>query len=211
MKVKINVPRKDLRREVFRAGGPGGQEDGIVDLEGEEWRDVPGYEGHYEISSHARVASLKHGKRRLLKAQQDKHGYWHVVLSVNNKLKTWKTCYLVSAAFLGPKPAGLCVRHLDDDKNNNHVGNLAYGTVGENMADCIRNGHLRPPKGSTNGMSRLSEDQVRQIVSRVGAGEDWREIYGDYGISRRQMRDIAAGVAWKHIPRPKGDDPAEAN
>jgi hypothetical protein len=49
--------------------------------------------------------------------------------------------HLVAAAFLGPRPEGQIVRHLDDDKTRNDVGNLAYGTYTDNQYDCVGNGH----------------------------------------------------------------------
>lgn len=49
---------------------------------------------------------------------------------------------LVLEAFVGPCPEGMTVgRHLDDDPNNNHISNLAWGTVSDNSKDKVRNGH----------------------------------------------------------------------
>ncbi len=42
-------------------------------------------------------------------------------------------------------PADVLVRHLDDDKTNNHPDNLAIGTHLDNMADAVRNGSYRTP------------------------------------------------------------------
>ena len=47
---------------------------------------------------------------------------------------------MVARAFIGPRPEGQGVRHLDDNKRNNALTNLVYGTGVENQADSIRNG-----------------------------------------------------------------------
>lgn len=47
---------------------------------------------------------------------------------------------LVAAAFLGPRPEGMQVRHADGDRTNNTLGNLCYGTPKDNMQDAISHG-----------------------------------------------------------------------
>jgi hypothetical protein len=49
----------------------------------------------------------------------------------------------VANAWLGEKPRGLQVRHLDGDASNNRPENLAYGTPKENMDDAVRHGTRR--------------------------------------------------------------------
>jgi hypothetical protein len=47
---------------------------------------------------------------------------------------------LVAAAFLGPRPEGMQVRHGDGSKDNNHLSNLCYGTASDNVRDSIAHG-----------------------------------------------------------------------
>lgn len=47
---------------------------------------------------------------------------------------------LVAAAFIGPRPPGKIVRHLDGNRKNPRWGNLAYGTYAENTQDAIAHG-----------------------------------------------------------------------
>jgi len=46
----------------------------------------------------------------------------------------------MALTFIGPRPPGAEVRHLDDDKTHNNAENIAYGTRMENTADAIANG-----------------------------------------------------------------------
>lgn len=107
----------------------------------EHWARVPGYPS-YEVSDLGRVRSwLTHRGQpgpRFLSAGADNKGYLTVRLSGEDGMRTHKVHVLVAAAFLGSRPEGAEVRHLDGDNQNNRLGNLMYGTPAENMADRVR-------------------------------------------------------------------------
>lgn len=110
-----------------------------------EWRPVVGHEGLYEVSSTGQVRSVpRRGTRgKILKPQVRKQrDAGHLLLKVyrNGVQKTVTVHQLVAAAFLGPCPDGMQVRHLDGDPSNNAVSNLAYGTSSENRLDSVRHG-----------------------------------------------------------------------
>jgi hypothetical protein len=94
----------------------------------EEWRPVPGYEGHYEISSHGRVMSLKRGQQRLIRFTPDKDGYPKFRLYKDGQERRGTVHILVALVFHGPRPDGLQVRHLDGDRTNARADNLAHGS-----------------------------------------------------------------------------------
>lgn len=107
----------------------------------EIWRPVPGYEGHYEVSDIGRVRSLKTTPPRIKRADAaTRNGYPVVTLWIANKGVTKYVHALVALAFIGPKPEGQEVRHLDDVKTNCLLTNITYGTRTENMLDRVRNG-----------------------------------------------------------------------
>lgn len=104
----------------------------------EEWRDIPGYEGRYRVSSTGRVFSLpRQGTTGgVLRTSANKRGYASASFcNVRREVHS-----LVALAFLGPRPPGYQVRHLDGNPLNNHVENLAYGTRSENQRDKVRHG-----------------------------------------------------------------------
>lgn len=116
----------------------------------EVWRPVVGYEDSYEVSDHGRVRSIarsittsdgtvKRLQGKILKAAMNRR-HRHVALCDGDGGKSYRVHRLVLAAFVGPLPDGLEVRHLDDDPNNNHRTNLVYGTRSENMRDRVVNG-----------------------------------------------------------------------
>lgn len=120
----------------------------LPDKPGEEWRPVVGYEGIYEVSDAGRVRSVPRvdaaGRVRApkIKAQSLSNGYRFVLLFKNRKQRAARVHVLVAAAFLGPRPPGLVVNHIDHDKTNNQVGNLEYVTQRENIQAAVRAGRF---------------------------------------------------------------------
>jgi hypothetical protein len=114
-----------------------------VDLPGEEWRPVVGWEGDYEVSSFGRVWSCPVGTPRtgrILRPAINPGGYPSVRLSRRGVHKTQPVHILVAAAFHGPRPEKAQIRHLDGQPTNNCVDNLRYGTASENVQDSLRHG-----------------------------------------------------------------------
>ena len=108
----------------------------------EQWRDIPNYEGYYQVSDHGRVKSFHDADRegRVLRNSFHTDGYPQVSLTRNGNRSTRKVHSLIMEAFKGPRPEGMEIRHLDDNPENNHISNLRYGTSSENRLDSVRNG-----------------------------------------------------------------------
>ena len=122
-------------------------------METEIWKDIEGYEGHYQVSDKGRIKSVKFGKEIFLKPGQCR-GYLHVGLSKNNKMKTCYIHRLVAQAFL-PNPQNLPqINHKNEDKTDNKVKNLEwcyvkynsnYGTRNQRISKKMTNGKLSKP------------------------------------------------------------------
>ena len=111
--------------------------------EAEQWLPVVGYEGLYEVSSLGRIYSnrRKGADGRFLRPESGSvYDYKYVNLCKGGVVSHVSVHTLVSQAFIGPRPDGLEVRHLDGRPANNVVSNLAYGTHSENQYDRVRHG-----------------------------------------------------------------------
>jgi len=129
----------------------------------EEWKDIEGYEGFYQVSNLGRVKSLARvvmrsdGKPNPVNEKILKYGiikgYCAVVLCKDRKKKMYKVHRLVAIAFLS-NPHNLPeVNHKDENKKNNCVDNLEwctslyninYGSHNERVTNTIvKNGSLR--------------------------------------------------------------------
>lgn len=130
--------------KVWKAhGDPLGPPPENREMPGERWLPVVGWEGLYEVSSTGRVWSVR--KRRLLTITIGYWGYPEVALcrdrnSPGGQQLNIPVHRIEAAAFIGSRPDGMGVRHLDGDQTNNALENLRYGTQQENMHDAIRHG-----------------------------------------------------------------------
>lgn len=127
----------------------------------EYWKDICGYEGIYEISNYGNIISLereedcfRRGKlHRRIRFQKDcrpalSKGYYTVSLSKNGIKKTHQIHSLVAENFIGKRPEGMVIDHIDNNPLNNYYKNLEYVTVREN---CQRgkNCYLKKDKSSS--------------------------------------------------------------
>lgn len=112
------------------------------ELANEEWRDIEGYEGLYQVSNMGRVRGLpiitKFGVRykkhpyRILSPLVSKRGYYVVGLSKNGKTKTHTLHRLIAKAFIPNPENKLYIDHIDTNRLNNDLSNLHWVTSKEN-------------------------------------------------------------------------------
>ena len=141
----------------------------------EVWRDIPGYEGLYQVSDLGRVRSLdrisvssnnrvRELKGFVLKQTLNIHGRPYVTLSKDGKPRKYTTHRLVMLSFIGLRPEGYQILHADGDCLNNKLSNLSYDTQSENMIDMYR-------YGGKNGRGKLSIEQVLEIRKLFKTGK----------------------------------------
>lgn len=133
-----------------------------------------------------------------MKAQTpNARGYLVVNLWRANKGRVLYVHDLVAAAFIGPKPIGLTVNHIDGDKTNNLPSNLEYITKSENSKHSARLG--LNPRGERNGSAKLSADQVREIRRRAEAGERGVDLSAEFGVGQVAISQIRHRQRWAHL------------
>ena len=102
----------------------------------EIFKDIPNYEGMYQVSNLGRVKSLKFNKEKILKLGLGGCGYL-IVAFCKGKQKTINVHQLVAIAFLNHKPNGnngLIVDHKDNNPLNNRLENLQLISHRENLS-----------------------------------------------------------------------------
>lgn len=97
----------------------------------EEWKDIEGYEGLYQVSNLGRVKRVTTG--RILKPSKHTKGYYRVELYKNGSQSKKLIHRLVAQVFI-PNPDNKSqVNHIDENKTNNLVSNLEWMTAKENL------------------------------------------------------------------------------
>jgi HNH endonuclease len=171
----------------------------------DEIRDCPGCPG-YEISIVGDVYSRwrRYGRRKHI-IDQSRHrlrtwngrGYTYVSFGADGRRRTANVGVLVLEAFRSPRPPGLQCRHLDGDRANNRLENLAWGTPKENAADKRRHG--TELKGNRKPNARLHETDVAEVHTLNCEGVSRSEIARAFGVSRQMISHILAGKKWRHV------------
>lgn len=172
----------------------------------EVWKDINGYNGHYQISNHGNVRSFKnsrHGiseKSKLLSTPKLKNGYNCVGLSNNGKVTTKYIHHLVADAFIPNPKCKPQINHIDGNKENNNVSNLEWVTVSENCIHANKNGLINKAKGEGHPHSKIRAVdvlQIRSIYSQKFFTQ--KEISEAYGIGITQVSYIVNNKKWKHL------------
>lgn len=155
------------------------------------WRDIDGYPG-YQVSGDGCVRSFinnRYGpgaeKPHALKPNKNQHGYDTVQLGRGNRKLVHR---LVAGAFC-PNPNNLpLVRHLDDDPNNNHFSNLAWGTQTDNMQDCVKHGRL-----VGNIWPAIESNKKRVLAINIHTGE--RMEFESQNEAARKLNLLSASIS----------------
>ena len=176
-------------------------------MENEIWKDIPGYEGYYQVSNYGNVRSLERPytifsktivftKRRILKKRIVK-GYYGVELNVDGAAKGISVLRLVALAFIPNINNWPCVNHKDENPLNNRIENLEWCTIDYNLKYGTR-------------QERISKNRKRKILQYSSEGEYIAEYDGAIdaenatGIQRQNIskvilgkRRTAGGFIWK--------------
>lgn len=153
----------------------------------ERWRPVLGLEGRYLISDQGSVMSCKTGRR--LRLCPCGRGYLRVSLQGEGRAQDRWLHRMLLESFVRPPESGEVARHLNDDKLDNRLENLAWGTWDDNMADALKNGKIGvvlKRKGS------LTSDQLEEVIA---SEESCRVLARRYGVSTMMIQRARARAA----------------
>lgn len=140
-----------------------------------------------------------YGARGRLRAKPDADGYMRVRLTVDGKRTPYFVHRVVLLAFIGDPPTPRHqARHLNGDRTDNHLANLAWGTPRENSADRARHGTTA--RGERNGYAKLTDDNVAAARVLRAAGWSQQRIANLLGVTQSAISRIEHGQTWRHVP-----------
>lgn len=165
----------------------------------EQWRDIPNFEGYYQVSnlgnfrSMDRIVPRSNGqmirlKGKPLKPNYDRDGYVIYGLKKHNQRTAIKAHRVVMEVFVGQ--SSLTVDHKNSDKKDNRLENLSYMTIGDNTRKAFVIGEHK---------GKLSVDKVKEIRRDIAKGLKPSIIMKKHGIKRSNFGYIKNNIIWKDV------------
>lgn len=116
----------------------------------------------YKIYSDGRVYSIK--LKKFICGHKNKRGYFSFSLyDISGNRKHKGLHQLLAMAFI-PNPNNYeIVRHLDDNKDNNCLTNLKWGTTQENIQDAVRNNVFKIPDNSKKWLVKTPNGSIIKV------------------------------------------------
>lgn len=143
------------------------------------WKDIVGYENHYQVNELGQIRTLKNSSIRkagtILKPQTSKkNGYVYQMLYNEGKQKLLRLHRVVATAFL-PNPDNLPqVNHKNGDKTDNRVENLEWCTQEENMLHAFRTGLEKPSDKQKRAIAETNKAKRKAVIFK---SEKYSQIF----------------------------------
>ncbi len=168
-------------------------------LIGEIWKDIPGYEGLYQVSNFLRVKSLRWQGGRIMKARINEKGYPCLSLYKNGVTKFFGVHILAARAFI-PNPENKpLVHHKNSNPATCTVDELEWVTYSENEFYAFKSGRKKGMPGSTNPAAKLDEAKVDFILKNYipcNPNFGGKALAEMFGVTRSTISDIVNKKIW---------------
>ena len=162
----------------------------------EEWKDIKGYEGLYQVSTMGRVRSFhNYGgvKERILRLKKGKSGYLSVALSKNGTYEYVFIHRLVAQAFV-PNPDGKpVVNHKNEIKTDNRVENIEWCTVLYNNNYGTRNQRAVESK-----KKKVMCIETGAVFDSIKSAEALTRITGIHKAAKGKQK-TSGGYHWRYV------------
>jgi hypothetical protein len=157
----------------------------------------------YSVTEDGRVYSFN--SNQYLTPAKFNSGYEYVLLyngSRDSRKKVLVHRLVASVWCPNPDPATKnCVNHKNGIKDDNRACNLEWVTHQENDIHAFQTGLRTPQKGEKHGQSKLTEAQVKDIITELNAGMSAQQLAIDYKVSDSLISMIKSGKRWGYLKR----------
>ena len=174
-----------------------------MDLSREEWRDIPGFEGLYQISidtKEGRCRSLNYNRSGKVKELSNKPSkksgriFWRI------KKTTWQAARWIALTF--PELVeneyfeGAIIDHKDRNVLNNHPSNLKWVTYSGNLENPLTKKHRKETiKGVFKNHPKLSKSVLQMSLNgeAIATYPSAMEAHRSTGVNQGHISDCCRG------------------
>ena len=140
------------------------------------WKQFP-LNRNYVVSEYGDVISAY--SQKFLNPYITNKGYKSVDLVINGNRYHWLVHRIVGVTFI-PNPYNYpIILHKDNNKLNNHVSNLSWGTYSENNSQAIRDGLNKVPRPDNRKMYEIYTkgygiicNGIKEVMDRIQYSND---------------------------------------
>lgn len=168
----------------------------------EEWRLITEANCEYAISNYGRLKSFKRNKNGSILSNINKKGdYFSIILKYDKNKKRIHTrihC-LVAKYFIGDRPIGFHVHHIDGNKQNNNVNNLMYISTKEHYLETL-SGNPQIVSGMVNYNQKIRPKKILQFSKYgefIAEYNNSSEAHEKTGICSRNILQVASKDEYK--------------
>ena len=160
----------------------------------EVWKDIPGYEGLYQVSNHGRVKRGAYIK----KTRIARNGYVLVSLWKDGNEKKCLVHRLVADAFIDNSSGLPEVNHKDENKANNHVSNLEWCTRTYNLGYGTRRERFQKSRGKRVVQYTIDGVFIARYVSAQEAAKQTGIYQSAISNACNGVYKQANGYLWRY-------------
>lgn len=168
----------------------------------EIWKPVIDWNDFYEASSLGRIRNIQARRGthagKILKGRPSKDGYLKVVLQHDGHKKSVFVHRVVHEAFFGAIKPDQEIDHLDFNRANNVLSNLEAVSRQVNIDRSFKKGRDMA-RGSRQGRSVFTEEQVASILLRVAQGEKQKDLAAEFNVTPTAINCMVKGKTWRHV------------
>ena len=150
----------------------------------EIWKDIPSYEGYYQVSNLGNFRSLprkikykNNGTRnypsKILLTETTKDNYQRITLMKDGVKSRYQAHRLVALAFIPNIENKPFINHIDGNKSNNIVTNLEWCTASENMLHADNIGLRNMSKHHPSNAKRIKCVETGEIFVSYYQAVKW--------------------------------------
>lgn len=149
------------------------------------WKDIPGFEGRYQVSDEGEIRSLDRPVRtksesycirkgKVLKPQNTWDGYYTIGMYDDSGKYYIRLLHRVVAEVFIPNPNNYpVINHLDCNPHNNHVDNLEWTTVQGNTLHAVANGRFNIDPEKIHKAAAAGVAKTRKPVRCIETGQEF--------------------------------------
>jgi hypothetical protein len=126
------------------------------------------------------------------------YGYHYIPAPIKGYFRAHRLAYALTQ---GDPTTDMLVCHECDNPSCVRPSHLFVGTNMTNTKDKLSKGrgNYETTRGTLNGQSKLTEDQVSEIFRLYQEGESQRSLASKFGVAKYSVQGIVHGRTWKHL------------